>query len=89
MMLIPISSSAYNKEIISKNIHSFLSDPPDWASDYFYGVFGLTDNNGRPQNHIGFIAGYCQDNFKGRFDGSTHPYLKQDACVFRTSKATR
>lgn len=88
VLLIPITSSTYNKEIISNNIHNFLSDPPDWASNYFYGVVGLTDQNGRPQNHMGFTAGYCQDNFKGRFAGYISKDSDRDPEFFIAGKTT-
>ena len=43
--------------------------PPDWATGYFVGVVGVTDPVGQPQPYAGIVAGYCEDDFKGRFAG--------------------
>lgn len=56
----------------NQNITKFYStdnDPPEWATNYFIGVIGVTDVNGKPQPYTGYIAGYCEDDFKGRFFG--------------------
>jgi hypothetical protein len=87
-MLIPVTASAYNKEISNNKIHCLISDPPDWASGYFYGIVGLTDYNGRTQNHMGYTAGYCQDNFKGHFAGLISSDSDRDPELFIAGKIT-
>jgi hypothetical protein len=45
--------------------------PPEWATCTFIGLFGITDQLGNPTEPFGRIAGYCSDDFKGRFAGVT------------------
>ena len=49
---------------------STINDPPDWATGYFYGVRGNTDNEGKPLEPNEYIVGYCSDYFKGKFAGA-------------------
>ena len=69
ILLMPsISAINIDNNIIYKS-KELLSDPPDWASHYFFGIIGPTNQNGKPQDYKAVTAGYCQDNFKGRFAG--------------------
>lgn len=45
------------------------NDPPDWATHGFIGVLGVTDAMGKPQKPASIIAGYCQNEFKGKVAG--------------------
>jgi hypothetical protein len=57
-------------QILSINKPILTTDtPPDWATGYFVGVIGMTNSTGYPQPHRGIVAGYCSDDFKGRFAG--------------------
>ena len=53
-----------------KKSFSTIDDPPEWATGYFYGVRGNTDNQGKPLEPTEYIVGYCSDNFKGKFAGA-------------------
>lgn len=65
----PASSAlCINEEIYNKS-KELLNDPPEWATSYYYGIVGPTDYKGNPQEYRAVTAGYCQDNFKGRFAG--------------------
>jgi hypothetical protein len=69
IILIPsVSAINIDKNILCKS-EKLLSDPPDWATHYFYGIIGQTNQNGKPQEYKAVTAGYCQDEFKGRFAG--------------------
>jgi len=85
---LPITSSVYPEEVISKNLQSFPLDPPEWASGYFYGIVGLTNQNGQPGNNRGVTAGYCQEDFKGRFAGIIAENSEKDPEIFITGKIT-
>jgi hypothetical protein len=67
-VLINIPSIAVSESLYHNNFLPTI-DPPDWATCYFIGVLGLTDTVGHPQKPTEFIAGYCQDDFKGQFAG--------------------
>ena len=49
---------------------STIGDPPEWATGYFYGVRGNTDNEGKPLAPTEYFVGYCSDDFKGKFAGA-------------------
>ena len=49
---------------------STIDDPPEWATGYFYGIRGNTDNEGKPLKPTEYIVGYCSDDFKGKFAGA-------------------
>jgi hypothetical protein len=45
-------------------------DPPDWATGYFVGVIGVTNQMGKPGPRRGHIIGYYEkEGFKGKFAG--------------------
>ena len=69
MLIIPTISAINIDNIPDYDDQKFLSDPPAWASNYFYGVVGPTNQNGQPQEYKAVTAGYCQEGFKGRFAG--------------------
>ncbi len=66
-----ISSFKDIKPLVKDNNSVGLSDnnPPDWATHGFVGVLGITDNIGKPQEPVSIIAGYCQEEFKGKVAG--------------------
>jgi len=53
-----------------KEPFSTIGDPPEWATGYFCGVRGNTDNEGKPLEPNEYILGYCSDYFKGKFAGA-------------------
>jgi len=55
-----------------------IDDPPDWATGYFYGARGNTDNQGEPLEPNEYILGYCSDNFKGKFAGAVQNINTED-----------
>jgi hypothetical protein len=65
LLFMPISMAlpVYNNNMIS------LDDPPDWASNYFVGYVGVTNQSGGPQIPAGYIIGYVEDDFKGKYAG--------------------
>ncbi len=69
ILIIPMTSAVNIDKISDNKYQNYLSDPPEWASNYFYGVVGLTNQNGQPEDYKGITVGYCQNDFKGRFAG--------------------
>ena len=71
MALSPPTTEYMNEQIQNIN-KSFLTirDPPEWATGYFYGLRGNTDNEGKPLEPTEYIVGYCSYDFKGKFVGA-------------------
>ena len=86
ILLIPITSAVNIDKITNHNIQSYLLDPPEWASSYYYGVVGLTNQNDQPENHKGITLGYCQEDFKGRFAGVIAENSEKDPKLFICGK---
>jgi hypothetical protein len=86
MLLIPTISAINIENIPYYDNQKFLSDPPAWATNYFYGVVGPTNQNGQPQDNMGVIIGYCQEGFKGRFAGIIAESNEKDPEYFIAGK---
>ena len=69
ILLIPMTSAVNIDKITNNTPQNYLIDPPEWATSYFYGIVGLTNQQGQPENNKGITLGYCQKDFKGRFAG--------------------
>ena len=67
-----LPTTDYMIEKIKNTEDPFLTigDPPEWATGYFYGIKGNTDNEGKPLEPNEYIVGYCSDYFKGKFAGA-------------------
>jgi hypothetical protein len=85
---LPITSPLKIERINKQVFQEYLLDPPEWASCYFYGFVGLTNQNGQPGIYWGLTAGYCQDDFKGRFAGLITENSEEDPRFFMTGKIT-
>jgi len=69
IIVLPTVTAIDINKIENNKLKSYLVDPPEWASNYFYGIVGATNQNGQPEDHKGVTIGYCQNNFKGKFAG--------------------
>ena len=69
IVFFPTTSALNSYKEIYYEPEELLTDPPEWATNYYFGIIGPTDYKGKPQDYRAVTAGYCQDNFKGKFAG--------------------
>lgn len=66
-----VSSTELSKQHLKgEKLTTLLNEPPEWATHYFRGVLGITNQYGRPVKPNFFLVGYCTESFSGRFIGA-------------------